>query len=82
LQAAEKPKRVTPKPPQAVQPASTGTRKTSSSEEQDQALYEWQQDIRYSNNSRTVEQFLQKFPVGSHVPDAERKLSELRALGQ
>ncbi|MCI5218088.1 MAG: hypothetical protein D3914_02590 [Candidatus Electrothrix sp. LOE2] len=41
-------------------------------------MYEWQQDIRYSSSSRTVEQFLQRFPTGSHVQDAQRKLEELR----
>jgi hypothetical protein len=51
-------------------------------QEEAQALYEWQQDIRYSSSSRTVEQFLQRFPVGSHVQDAERKIAELRAIGQ
>ncbi len=56
--------------------------RTVSKEQQAQALYEWQKDVSYSSSSETVENFLQRFPVGSHVPDAERKLSELRALGQ
>jgi len=51
-------------------------------EGQVQALYEWQHDICYSNSSRTVEEFLQRFPVGSHVPEAKKKLEELRAIGQ
>ncbi len=56
--------------------------RTVSKEQQAQALYEWQKDVSYSSSSETVKNFLQRFPVGSHVPDAERKLSELRALGQ
>ncbi|MCI5141633.1 MAG: caspase family protein [Candidatus Electrothrix sp. ATG1] len=57
------------------------TRKPLSKEQQAQALYEWQQDIIYSNDSRTVEQFLQRFPTGSHVQDARSKLADLRAQG-
>lgn len=53
-------------------------RKMLTKKEQTQALYEWQQDIRYSSSSRIVEQFLQRYPTGSHVPDAQRKLKELR----
>ncbi len=57
------------------------TRKPLSKEQQAQALYEWQQDIIYANDSRTVEQFLQRFPTGSHVQDARSKLADLRAQG-
>ncbi|MDM8547930.1 trypsin-like peptidase domain-containing protein [Candidatus Venteria ishoeyi] len=51
-------------------------------EEQAQALYEWQNDIRYSSSSWTVEGFLKRYPTGSHVPDVKRKLEELRAHGR
>jgi hypothetical protein len=50
--------------------------------EQAQADYEWQTSIRYATTSRTVEQFLQMYPVGTHVPKAKRKLDELRAHGR
>lgn len=50
-------------------------------EEQAQALYEWQMDISQASSSRTVEQFLQRFPVGIHVPEAKKRLEELRAIG-
>ncbi len=56
--------------------------KTLSEEEQAQALSEWETDIQYTSQSQTVEKFLQRFPEGSHVPDAQRKLDELRAIGQ
>lgn len=56
-------------------------RQSVSKEEQAQALYEWQDDIIYANNSQAVEEFLQRFPAGSHVPDAKRKLAELRSQG-
>ncbi|MCI5119644.1 MAG: caspase family protein [Candidatus Electrothrix sp. AUS4] len=51
------------------------------SQDQAQALYEWQHDIVYANNSQAVEDFLRRFPTGSHVPEAKRKLAELRAQG-
>lgn len=56
-------------------------RQSVSKEEEAQALYEWQDDIIYANNSQAVEEFLQRFPAGSHVPDAKRKLAELRSQG-
>lgn len=56
--------------------------RTVSKEDQAQALYDWEHDIRYATKSRSVEDFLKRFPVGSHVPDAEQKLSELRAIGR
>ena len=55
---------------------------TLSKEDQAQALYEWQHDIQGSASSYTVEQFLKLYPVGSHVPAAQKKLNELRARGQ
>lgn len=69
-----------PSPPAYSEP--TVENNTLSSQEQAQALREWQKDISYANNSKTVEDFLRRYPEGSHVPDAQRKLSELRAIGQ
>lgn len=56
--------------------------RTLTSKDQAQALYEWRQDIRFSKSSLVVEKFLEKFPVGSHVPAAQKKLQELRAQGK
>jgi len=50
--------------------------------EEQQGLYEWQNDIRHSRSSRVIKEFLVRYPRGSHVPDAKRRLKELRARGR
>lgn len=69
---------VQPKLPVASQQENN---KQLTSQDQAQALFEWQTNFIYSNNSRAIEQFLQMYPTGSHVPDAKRKLADLRAQG-
>ncbi|MCI5150488.1 MAG: hypothetical protein D3916_14065 [Candidatus Electrothrix sp. MAN1_4] len=75
LRAAEK-----SKPESYTQPVAV--RSTLTKEEQDQIDYEWQHDIQGAGSSYTVEEFLKRNPMGSHVPAAQRKLNELRARGQ
>lgn len=50
--------------------------------EEAQALYEWKNDIQYSSNSKTIEQFLERYPTGGHVIAAQRKLTYLRKQGR
>ncbi len=61
--------------------SSAAVTRTISKEEQDQIDYEWQ-DIQGAASSHTIELFLERYPVGSHVSAAQRKLEELRARGR
>ena len=73
LRAAEK-----FKPEQRYVRTTHSPRNQPHSQDQAKAQYEWQNDVRYARNSRDVEDFLQRFPTGSHVQDARRKLEQLR----
>ncbi|XOF33636.1 MAG: caspase family protein [Candidatus Electrothrix sp. YB6] len=77
LRAAER-----SKPQPQLYTKSLSVRSTLTKEEQNQIDYEWQHDIQGAASSYTVEQFLERYPVGGHVPAARQKLNELRARGQ
>jgi hypothetical protein len=61
--------------------SSTALNRTVSKEEQDQIDDEWQK-IQGAGTSHTIEGFLRMYPVGSHVPAVQQRLSDLRAVGR
>lgn len=52
------------------------------SQDQAQAIYNWETDIIYAKNSGAIEDFLQRFPGSKYEQEARRKLAELKAQGR
>ncbi|CAK8724424.1 hypothetical protein KKHLCK_14125 [Candidatus Electrothrix laxa] len=74
-------------PPEPVRVLVTETRPYQNSnqltsQDQAQAIYNWETDIIYAKNSGAIEDFLQRFPGSKYEQEARRKLAELKAQGR